>query len=85
MAESASLACLLLFGIRVRCRRWRTMLGVLVLFIVITGSVAAYGGGGGAGCNMVGSSGTTAGTYTVIVTGTSGAPTSAGIVTLTEQ
>ena len=39
----------------------------------------------GAGCNMAGSSGTTAGTYTVIVTGTSGATTATGTVTLTIQ
>jgi hypothetical protein len=84
---SVALACLLLFGFPARRRRWRTMLGMLALLLTLTGSVLACGGGGGAGGGGGGTSipGTTAGTYTITVTGTSGSTTAMGLVTLTVQ
>jgi hypothetical protein len=75
------LACILLFGIPARRRRWRALLGMLALAAVFAGSMAACSGGGGGG----GKPGTTAGTYTITVTGTSGAITETGTVTLTVQ
>jgi hypothetical protein len=57
-----------LFGIPARRRKWLSMLGLLVFFV----SIAAIGCGSGAGGGGGGKSnpGTTAGTYSVTVTGT---------------
>jgi hypothetical protein len=86
-AGGATLACILLFGIPARRRSWRTMLGMLVFFVALSGGVLACGGGGGGSTGGGGTSnpGTTAGTYTVTVTGTSGATTNTGTITLTVQ
>ncbi len=85
-AGGAALACLLLLGIPARRRSWRTMLGMLVFLVALTGGVLACGGGGGGGGGGGTSNpGTTAGTYTITVTGTSGSTTSTGTVTLTVQ
>jgi len=88
-AGGATLACILLFGIPVRRRRWQTLLGALMLLITFTGGVIACGGSGGGPSNGSGGGtsnpGTTAGAYTVTVTGTSGATTATGTVTLTVQ
>jgi hypothetical protein len=85
--SGAALACLLLFGIPARRRSWRTMLGMLMLLASLTASVMACGGGGngGSGGGGGGTSGTTAGAYTITVTGTSGTTTETGTVTLTVQ
>jgi hypothetical protein len=86
-AGGAVLACVLLFGIPARRRSWRTMLGMLALFLTLTGGILACGGGGGGGgstCNVV-NPGTTAGAYTITVTGTSGSSTATGTVALTVQ
>jgi len=84
-APGATLACLLLLGIPKRRRRWLTILGVLTLILALTGGMVACGGsstrGGGGGSVP----GTTAGTYTVTVTGISGATITTGTVTLTVQ
>jgi hypothetical protein len=85
-AGGATLACLLLFGIPARRRSWRTMLGMLLL-------LAALAGGGVLGCGGTtttitktqGTPGTTEGTYTITVIGTSGATTESGTVSLTVQ
>jgi hypothetical protein len=61
------------------------MLGILVLLFSITGGVSACGGGGGNGGGGAGNPGTTPGTYTITVTGTSGAITQTGTVSLTVQ
>ena len=86
-AGSAALAGILLFGIPARRRSWRTMLGMLVFLVALTGGVFACGGGGsgGGGGGGTGNPGTTAGTYTVTVTGTSGTTTATGTVALTVQ
>jgi len=81
-AGGVALACLLLLGIPARRRRWQSMLGLLMLLAALAGGVLSCGGGGGGGG---GNPGTTAGTYTITVTGTSGAITQTGKVTLTVQ
>jgi hypothetical protein len=79
----AVLACLLLFGVRSTRRTLATFLGMLMLLISLAGSVLACGGGGSRrnGSSTV-SPGTTAGNYTVTVTGTSGTTAVTGIVIL---
>jgi len=68
----AALACILLFGIPARRRRWRNLLGMVALFVILAGGVLSCGGGGGATGGGTGVTGTTTGNYTVTVTGTSG-------------
>jgi hypothetical protein len=87
-AGGAALAGILLFCIPARRRSWQTMLGMLVLLVALTGGVLACGGGGsggGGGGGGTSNPGTTAGTYTVTVTGTSGTTTATGTVALTVQ
>ena len=85
-AGGAALACLLLFGIPARRRRWQSVLGMFLLLIALAGGVLACGGsGGGSTCTGVTSSGTTAGAYTITVTGTSGSDVATSTVTLTVQ
>ena len=83
----AVLACILLFGVSKRRRRWQTMLGLLVFLIFLSGGVLSCGGGGsgGGGGGGGGNPGTTAGAYMVTVTGTSGTMTATGTVSLTVQ
>jgi hypothetical protein len=84
---SMVLAWVLLFGIPARRRRWQARLGILALLITLTGGILACGGSGGGvgGCNAVRNPGTTAGSYTIIVTGTSATITQTGTVSLTVQ
>jgi hypothetical protein len=63
-------------------RSWRIRLGMLVLLVVLIGGLLACGGSASGGSS---SSGTTPGTYTVTVTGSSNGITSTGTVTLTVQ
>jgi len=86
-AGGSVLAFAFLFGIPTRRRSWRTMLGMLALLIAFGGGVLACGGGGGGGggCTTPNNPGTTAGAYTITVTGTSGTLTETGTVTLTVQ
>jgi hypothetical protein len=83
----AVLACVLLFGIPARRRRWLRMLSTMALLIAITSGVVACGGGGGGGggCTPTTNPGTTAGAYTVTVTGTSGAIVETTTLTLTVE
>jgi hypothetical protein len=60
------------------------MLGLSLLLIAMVGGVSACGGGTTV-CNAAILAGTTAGTYTVTVTGTSGTITESGTVMLTVQ
>jgi hypothetical protein len=66
------------FGIPARRRSWRAMLSILVAMIAL-GGLASCGGG------VAGNPGTTPGTYTVTVTGASGATIASGTVTLAVQ
>ena len=78
------LACVMLFGIRSKRRRWAGLLGMCLLWIVAAGGILACGGGGsstGGSANP----GTTAGNYTVTVTGTSGSESAVGTLTVTVQ
>ncbi len=85
-AGGAALACLLLFGIPARRRRWQSLLGIFLLLIALAGGVlACSGSGGGSTCTGVTSSGTTAGAYAITVTGISGSDVATSTVTLTVQ
>jgi hypothetical protein len=85
-AGSAALAVVLLFGIPARRRQWRNLIGAIVLLAALTGGLASCGGSsGGGGGGGGGNPGTTAGTYTITVTGTSGSITQTGSVTLTVE
>jgi hypothetical protein len=81
----AALACLLLFGVSARRKRWQTAIGMLALLAAFAGGVLACGGSSISNCNTVSHSGTTAGAYVITVTGTSGTTTSASAVTLSVQ
>jgi hypothetical protein len=82
-----TLAVILLFGIPRKRHNWLVMLLLLVLFVSsgamgCGGSSSSGGGGGGGGGNV----GTTPGTYTATLTGTSGSLTvPLGTVTLVVQ
>jgi len=73
VAGGTTMACLLLFGIPARRRRWRAMLGIIALFALLAGGLVSC---------ISGSSGTTTGTYTITVTGTSGSITQTTTVTV---
>lgn len=81
-----TLAFGLLLGVGVPARRrsWRTRLGQLVFVGILAGGFIACGGDGG-GTIGTGNPGTTPGTYSVTVTGTSGSTTATSVVTLTVQ
>jgi hypothetical protein len=81
--SGAVFALLVFFGIPARRRSWRTMLSILVAMIAL-GALASCGGVGSSGGGD-GNAGTSPGTYTVTVTGTSGATIASGTVTLTVQ
>jgi trimeric autotransporter adhesin len=88
-AGGASLACVLLLVSPTRLSRWRTMLGMIVLSAFLAVGLVSCGGGGGGGSGKngggggTGNPGTTAGTYTVTVTGTSGSIAETTTVALT--
>jgi polyisoprenoid-binding protein YceI len=86
-AGGATLACLLLFGIPVRRRRWRSMLGMLAFLAFLVGGASSCGGGGGGSSTPPPPTnpGTTPGAYAVTVTATSGTVTASIIVSLTVQ
>ena len=82
-AGGAVLALVFLFGIPKRRRNWLAMVGLLALVV----SLASIGCGGGGGSNNnstpVTTPGTTAGLYTVTVTGVSGSITQTATVAVT--
>jgi hypothetical protein len=81
----AALAFVLLFGVPARRRRWRLALAMLALLVALAVGWLACGGGGSIrNCGPI-IPGTTAGTYTITVTGTSGAITATAPVALTVQ
>jgi hypothetical protein len=81
------LAGLFLFVIPRRRRRWRSILSLVLSFVALGAGLFACssGGGGGTSCPAVLIPGTSPGTYTITVTGTSGAITKTGTVTVTVQ
>jgi len=82
----AALACILIFGIPRHRRRWQTMLGLLALMVSLSGGTLACGSGGSSGGGGGGGNpGTTAGTYTITLTGTSSGISETGTVTLVVQ
>ncbi|HWA93257.1 MAG TPA: protease pro-enzyme activation domain-containing protein [Terracidiphilus sp.] len=82
-AGSATLAFLAVLWIPKRRRILRTFSGMLTLLIVLACGVSACGGGSSGGGSGNSIAGTTPGTYTVQVTGTSGTTTSTGSFTIT--
>jgi hypothetical protein len=80
------LACLVIFGIPARRRRLRALLGMIFLLAFLSSGVVSCGGGGGksgGGGGGGGNPGTTAGSYTITVTGTAGSVTKTTVVNLT--
>ena len=85
-AGGAGPACVLLFAIAPRRRKFRVILSMLILFVALAGGMLACSGGSqGAACNNVVTPGTTAGAYTITLTGTSGATTATNTIALTVQ
>jgi len=94
-AGGAALACVVLICLPVRRRPWLELTAWVVLFAAVAGvgcsggrSASGTGGGGTGGSGGGGGQtnpGTTAGTYTVTITGVSGGMTATGTVALTVQ
>jgi len=77
---AASLACILIFGLKARRRRWQTLLTLLACLGVLPSAML--------GCGFrvrTMNPGTTSGTYIVTVTGSSGATTASAKVAVTVQ
>lgn len=83
--SGAALAGLLLFVAPKRNRTWRPVLSLVLSFMALAGVMGCSSGSGPVPCVTVTKAGTSAGTYVVTVTGTSGAITKTGTVTLTVQ
>lgn len=84
-AGGISLACVFLFVLPARRRRLRRMFSIILLFGITGFGIVSCGGSGsktGGGGGMT-NPGTTAGTYTVTVTGTMGSITQTTTVSLT--
>jgi hypothetical protein len=83
-AGGAVLACVLLLFVPLRRRSWLALMAWVALFAAMAGMGCggSTGGGGGGGQK---DPGTTAGTYTVTITGVSGGMTETGTVALTVQ
>jgi hypothetical protein len=81
------LAGLLLFAFPKRRRTWRSILSLVLSFVALAGGLVGCSSGGGSGvaCPAVIIPGTSAGTYIITVTGTSGAVTKTGTITVTVQ
>ena len=89
-AAGAALACVLFFGVPGRRRAWQGLLGMVALMVFVAtflvscgGGSGGSGGGGGGGGSTPANPGTTAATYTVTITGTSGATVKTSTVALT--
>ena len=86
---AASLACLLLLSTPTRLRRWRAVLGSMLLISLAGGMLACGGSSGNSGgttstATSTGDPGTTPGNYMVTITGTApGATTATGTIGVT--
>lgn len=78
-------ALVLGMGVPTRRRSWRARFGLLFFLVVLNAGLVACSSGGSGGGGGGGNPGTTAGTYTITVTGTSGNTTATGTITLTVQ
>jgi hypothetical protein len=85
-AGATVLAGILLFISPAR-KRWRNLLGMMLLLVACAMGTAACGGGsnagGGGGGGGTGNPGTTPGNYTITISGTAGSLTETGTLTLT--
>jgi subtilase family serine protease len=79
----AVLACTLLLGIAPQRRKWRSMLGMVMLLVALGGGALACGGGSSTSCTSTTTPGTTVGSYTITITGTSSATTATNTIALT--
>ncbi len=87
-ASGAALACIVLFWIPARRRGATRLFGIIALFIACVWGATACGGNssGGGGGGGGGISGTTSGSYTITVTGSSGSMSASPItINLTVQ
>ena len=86
-AGGAVLACVLLLFVPLRRRNWLAFMAWVALFAAMAGMGCGGGGntGGGGGGGGQKDPGTTAGTYTVTITGVSGGMTETGTVALVVQ
>ena len=89
-AAGAVLACIALLFVPARRRNWLAFMAWVALFAAFAGmgcggGSGTGGGGGGGGGGGTTNPGTTAGTYTVTITGVSGGMTETGTVALTVQ
>ena len=89
-ATGAALACVALLFVPWRRRNWLFSIAWLALFAAMAGMGCGAGsstgsGDGGGGGGSQSNPGTTAGTYTVTITGVSGGMTETGTVALTVQ
>jgi trimeric autotransporter adhesin len=86
-AGETVLACVLLFGFPARRRRWRAMLGMMLLLAGLTSAMTACGGGGSTNLPHTPTTtpGTTAGTYVVTVTGANGVLSASGTLRVVVQ
>jgi hypothetical protein len=85
LGGGATLACLLLFLLPSKRRRWPITLAMLALLCTVGAISGCGGGGGGNGGGGGGNTGTTAGNYTVTVTATSGTTSQTTTVTITVE
>ncbi len=84
-AGGAALACLLFFFLPLRRRGWEKLLGMVLLLMAFSSGMLACGGSSGGGSCKNGIAGTTPGTYTISLTGTSGLAKATGTVSLVVQ
>ena len=84
-AGGAALGFLLLSGKPTRRRRWQAVFNMALLMILAGGLLACGSGGSGGSGGGSANPGTTAGDYTITLSGTSGATTATGTIALTVQ